>query len=290
MLELINICKAYQKKGVLENINLKFENGVYGLLSPNGEGKTTLLKIITTLLYPDSGKLLYNGQDIYRLDEKYRELLGFLPQDFGYYKDYSVEKFLKYIGVLKGINGTELNRKITEVLNIVELEAERKVKMKKLSGGMKQRVGVAQALLNDPKLLILDEPTASLDISQRVAFKRILANIALNATVIVSTHIVSDIESIANQIILIKDKKIYFQGNINDLTESYKDIVWNVNSTQEDLIQLEKKYYIINKKNNGDKINVRLLANHQPFEFAEKQDSNLEDIFLYIYNYSGGKI
>jgi len=285
MLNLIDISISYKENVVLEHINLKFENGIYGLLSPNGEGKTTLLKIITTLLFPDNGKILYNGQDIYKLDERYRELLGFLPQDFGYYKDYTVYKFLKYIGVLKGIVNNKLELKIDEVLDIVELKKEKHIKMKNLSGGMKQRVGLAQSLLNDPKLLILDEPTASLDISQRVAFKSVLSKIALNAIVIVSTHIVSDIESIANEFILIKDKSIYFKGELKDLLDKHKNIVWSERIKEQDLENIESNYYLINKKLDGDKINVRYLSRDIPSSNANSVEANLEDIFLYIYNY-----
>ncbi|MDF2700202.1 MAG: transporter ATP-binding protein [Haloplasmataceae bacterium] len=288
MLELKHIVKSYQEHKVLDDVSLIFENGVYGLLAPNGAGKTTLLKIITTLLFPDSGELYYNGQDIYILDEDYRDILGFLPQDFGYYKDYSVHKFLKYIGVLKGLKGQTLENRICEVLEIVELTDNKKIKMKKLSGGMKQRVGIAQALLNNPKLLILDEPTATLDISQRVTFKRILSKIALNATVIVSTHIVSDIESIANEFILIKNCKIFFKGKYQGLVSQYQDMVWVTQIELSKIDQFENQNFVINKVLNNDYIEVRFLSTEEPKCVAKKVQPNLEDIFLYIFNYKRG--
>ncbi|MEG0553870.1 MAG: ATP-binding cassette domain-containing protein, partial [Carnobacterium sp.] len=178
MLTLNHVSKKFQSNQVLEDISLTFENGVYGLLSPNGAGKTTLLKMITTLLFPTSGEILWNGQAIKELGADYRGILGYLPQDFGYYGNYTPTRFLLYISVLQKMNKKEAKEKIDELLDLVALSDVKKKKMKHFSGGMIQRVGIAQAMLNNPKLLILDEPTAGLDPKERVRFRNLIHRLA----------------------------------------------------------------------------------------------------------------
>lgn len=208
MLIIKNITKRYGDFCALKNINMEFKNGVYGLLAPNGAGKTTLIKMIATLIFPSEGEIFYNGENIVTMDEKYRDILGYLPQDFGYYKNYSPNKFLMYLAALKGIEKSVAKEKIKELLKLVALEDVADKKMRKFSGGMIQRVGIAQALLNDPKILILDEPTAGLDPKERVRFRNLLSELSRDRIIIVSTHIVSDIEFISNEIVMIKDKEL----------------------------------------------------------------------------------
>ena len=208
MLIVDNVTKKFGNFTALENISLEFQNGVYGLLAPNGAGKTTLIKMLTTLIFPTKGQILYDGVEITQLDEAYRDVLGYLPQDFGYYRNYSPMQFLSYIAALKGIDGNTAKRKALHLLELVSLTEVKDKKMRKFSGGMIQRVGIAQAMLNDPQILILDEPTAGLDPKERVRFRNLIAGLAEDRTVILSTHIVSDIESIAHQVIMFKDHKL----------------------------------------------------------------------------------
>jgi len=208
MLIVDNVTKKFGNFTALENISLEFHNGVYGLLAPNGAGKTTLIKMLTTLLFPTRGQILYDGTEIGKLDDAYRDVIGYLPQDFGYYRNYSPTQFLVYIGALKGIDGKTAKKKAFELLEMVSLLDVKDKKMRKFSGGMVQRVGIAQAMLNNPKILILDEPTSGLDPKERVRFRNLIASLAQDRTVILSTHIVSDIETIAHQVIMLKDHKL----------------------------------------------------------------------------------
>jgi ABC-type multidrug transport system ATPase subunit len=208
MLIVDNVTKKFGNFTALEDISLEFHNGMYGLLAPNGAGKTTLIKMLTTLIFPTRGEILYDGVEITKLDEAYRDLVGYLPQDFGYYRNYSPLKFLIYIAALKGIDRKTAERKALHLLELVSLLDVKDKKMRKFSGGMIQRVGIAQAMLNDPKILILDEPTAGLDPKERVRFRNLIAELSKDRIVILSTHIVSDIETIADRVIMFKDHKL----------------------------------------------------------------------------------
>lgn len=208
MLTVSNVTKCYGKFTALEDINLEFTGGVYGLLAPNGAGKTTLLNMLTTLLVPTRGEILWDGQDIASLGAEYRGIVGYLPQSFGYYRNYSPKKFLRYIATLQCMDGATADKRIAELLSLVALSDVADKKMKQFSGGMIQRVGIACAMLADPKILILDEPTAGLDPKERVRFRNLIHQLSDNRIVILSTHIVSDIETIAGQIIMFKDHKL----------------------------------------------------------------------------------
>ena len=214
MLQIDYVTKKYQNFTALKDIDLELDYGLYGLLAPNGAGKTTLMKMMATLLYPTEGSILWEGREIQKLDDQYREKLGFLPQDFGYYRDYTPERYLRYIGILKGIRKEQLKKEIPRLLEQVGLTEAAKKKMKKFSGGMIQRVGIAQALLGNPEILILDEPTAGLDPKERVRFRKILTSLSGDKIVIISTHIVSDVEFIANHIIMLKDKQVYANDSV----------------------------------------------------------------------------
>ena len=217
MLTLNNVSKNFGKFTAVENISLNMDNGLYALLAPNGAGKTTIIKMITTLLNPTEGEILYDGVNIKTMGAAYRELLGYLPQDFGYYKNNTPKQYLSYLAALKGVPKKETEEKMDYLLELVGLAENADKKMKKFSGGMIQRVGIAQAMLNDPKILILDEPTAGLDPKERVRFRNIISVLSKDRIVILSTHIVSDIESIANQVILIRDKHIYKMDSVANI-------------------------------------------------------------------------
>ena len=209
MLVLENVTKKYKDFTAVSGITLELEEGIYGLLSPNGAGKTTLLKMIATLLRPTSGNIYFKGKNILEMGEEYRANLGYMPQNFGYYRDYTAVRYLSYIGALKGLKKEDVRLQIDELMELVGLSAVKNQKLKTFSGGMIQRVGIAQALLGDPGILILDEPTAGLDPKERAAFRDILKKYAEGRIVLYSTHIVSDIENIADRIIMLKDHELY---------------------------------------------------------------------------------
>lgn len=209
MLSVEHVTKRYGAFTALEDISLTFSTGVYGLLGPNGAGKTTLMKLLATLLFPTKGQILWDGEDILALGAKYRGLLGYLPQQFGYYPNYTPRQFLRYVAALQCIPKREAGGRISRLLELVGLGADGDRKLKKFSGGMIQRVGIAAAMLNDPRLLILDEPTAGLDPRERVRFRNLIHSLAEDRIVLLSTHIVSDVETIAGQIVMFRDHRLY---------------------------------------------------------------------------------
>ena len=219
-LQMVNVTRKFGDFRAVENLNLTIENGVYGLLGVNGAGKTTLMRMICTLLPPTSGQILCDGKDIFKMDGEYRNLLGYLPQEFGFYPDFTVKDYLLYIASLKGIRPMVAGKRVKDLLAQVGLTKSANKKMKKLSGGMKRRAGIAQAMLNNPKILILDEPTAGLDPTERVRFRNLISELSEDRIVILSTHIVSDVEYIANEIWLMKDGQIMQQGNLDQTLAS----------------------------------------------------------------------
>ncbi|GMB09531.1 ABC transporter ATP-binding protein [Thermolongibacillus altinsuensis] len=283
MLVVNHVSKSYGKFEALKDINLEFSNGVYGLLAPNGAGKTTLIKMLTTLIFPSKGEILYNGTNITRLGEKYRELLGYLPQEFGYYKNYSPKQFLSYIGALKGMDKKVLEKRIDDLLKLVALEDVATKKMKKFSGGMIQRVGIAQAMLNDPKILILDEPTAGLDPKERVRFRNLLSELARDRIVILSTHIVSDVESIANEIIMIKDKQVLYKGSIDEICKIIAGMVYETSIPYEQAAMFKKEVFSLSEKQEDGLLKIRFISKKAPEPTWTAVKPNLEDVFLYVY-------
>jgi len=284
MLVINNVTKKYGDFIALENVNLEFTNGIYALLAPNGAGKTTLIKMLTTLIFPTKGEIIYDGTDIVTLDEDYRGILGYLPQDFGYYKNYNPTKFLLYLSALKGIEEKNAKEKIKELLKLVGLEDVANKKMKGFSGGMIQRVGIAQALLNDPKILILDEPTAGLDPKERVRFRNLLSDLSRDRIIIISTHIVSDIEFIANEVIMIKDHKLLYKDNIKNICERINGKVYETEIEFEEAREFRKEYTALSEKQEDGKMQIRFISEKEENSKWKKVTPNLEDVFLYEYN------
>ena len=280
MLAVNNVTKKYNDFTVLENINLEFDNGVYGLLAPNGAGKTTLIKMITTLLFPTKGEILWEGTDIRALDDKYRDIIGYLPQEFGYYKNYSPRQFLEYLAALKGIDRHDSKGKITELMELVALEDVVDKKMRKFSGGMIQRVGIAQALLNNPKILILDEPTAGLDPKERVRFRNMISSLSKDRIVILSTHIVSDIETIANQVIMFKDHKLFCNDSPSNICNTLEGKIYETWEIE----KIDIPHILLTQRQEGNNTLVRFATDVEYNGEAHKVTPNLEDVFLYVYN------
>lgn len=288
MLVVNNVSKKYGDFLALEEINLEFNNGVYALLAPNGAGKTTLIKMLTTLIFPTKGEILYNGTDIISLDDEYRDKIGYLPQDFGYYRNYTPTKFLLYLAALKGIEENKAKEKIKELLKLVALEDVANKKMKKFSGGMIQRVGVAQALLNNPKILILDEPTAGLDPKERVRFRNLLSDLSRDRIVIISTHIVSDIEFISNEVIMIKDHKVLFKDSIENICNTLNGMVYETTMSFQESLDFRKNNIVLSEKQEGGMVKIRFINedkndNHKNKDMWIGVIPNIEDIFLYQY-------
>lgn len=283
MLVVNNVSKKYGSFYALKDINLEFNNGVYALLAPNGAGKTTLIKLLTTLIFPTSGEILYKGTDIVSLDGEYRNIIGYLPQDFGYYRNYTPRKFLLYLAALKGIKKEDALGKVKEVLKIVSLENVENKKMKGFSGGMIQRVGIAQALLNDPKILILDEPTAGLDPKERVRFRNLLSDLSRDRIVIISTHIVSDIEFISNEVIMIKDHKVLYKDSIENICSTLDGMVYETSMTFEESKEFRKKYILLSEKQDGGIMKARFISQGNNDEKWVRVNPNIEDVFLYQY-------
>jgi len=283
MLVVKGVTKQYGNFTALKGINLEFINGLYGLLAPNGAGKTTLIKMLATLIAPTKGEILYDGKNIIDMDEQYREKLGYLPQQFGYYKNYSPKQYLLYLAALKGIGNKEALVKIDELLEKVALSDVMNKKMKKFSGGMIQRVGIAQALLNDPEILILDEPTAGLDPKERARFRYLLTELARERIVIISTHIVSDIETIANEIIMIKNQQLLYKDSVEKICASLEGHVFETTISYEQLELFRKQYVLLSEKQDREKMIVRFI--HKGIAEAEwlPVPPQLEDVFLYEY-------
>lgn len=282
-LVLENICKLFGETVALEKINLSMSSGVYGLLGPNGAGKTTLMKIMTDLMPPSTGRVLLDGQDIAVMGASFRKRLGYLPQEFGVYPNYTAEQFLLYIARLKGLSKYEAKRQTDDLLAMVGLEEKARKKLKGFSGGQKQRVGIAQALLGDPEILILDEPTAGLDPEERIRFRSIISALSQQKIVLLSTHIVSDIEAIANQVILLKKGSVLNIKQPVELLQEINGKVWSVTVDTVDEAGLVEKYPCSNIMHMDGKSVIRLLAEHSPSAEAVPQSPNMEDMYLYHF-------
>ncbi len=280
-LTIDRLTKQYKNKIAVDRFESKLNEGIYGLLGANGAGKTTLMRMICDIQKPTSGQIKYNGKNIQKLGEDYRALIGYLPQDFGYYPDFTAYDFLMYISALKGISKQKAEMRVNELLQIVNLEKERKQKIKTFSGGMKQRLGIAQAMLNNPKILILDEPTTGLDPKERVKFRNLISGFSKDKIVILSTHIVSDIEFIADKIIVMKEGEKILSGTPEELIRNLQGKVWKCLAySRQEVDTLNSEYCIINIHQEKDFVELRIVSDEKPTLNAVNIEPNLEDLYL----------
>ena len=282
-LQVERVSKLYGGFVALQEVELELGRGVYGLLGPNGAGKSTLMRIMTDLLAPSRGRVLCNGRDIHAMGADYRDLLGYLPQDFGVYPNFTAEGFLCYIARLKGLGRVAARQKTAELLELVGLTDRRKRRLGGFSGGERQRVGIAQALLNEPQVLILDEPTAGLDPQERIRFRGLLNRLGKDRLVLLSTHIVSDVESAADQVILLRRGQVIGQGTPTELLRQLEGKVWNVPVTAQEQEALAARYPCSNVSRVDGVTYMRLIADTPPTGRAEGVPANLEDLSLYHF-------
>jgi ABC-2 type transport system ATP-binding protein len=280
MLSIESVTKKYRTGTVaVDNVSLQLNPGIVGLLGPNGAGKTSLMHMIATLTRPTGGQILYRGSNITREPEVIRAHLGYLPQDFGLYENATAFEFLRYLG---GIKGVRSRSRIMEVLEAVNLHSVAHQRVKTFSGGMKQRLGIAQALVNDPDLLIVDEPTAGLDLEERIRFRNLIMTLSRTSLVILSTHIVSDVAATAGMIALLKRGKILTYAPPGEILASASGHVWEASISASEYEQLAGRLLMSSAVQRVDHVDVRVVAEESPFPAASPVEPTLEDAYLYL--------
>jgi ABC-2 type transport system ATP-binding protein len=283
LLELNHITKKYDNTTVLHDVSFALKPGVYGLLGSNGSGKTTLFRIICGVMKQSAGSVRYNHDDVQMNPDAFRSVLGYLPQDFSYYPDFSGMKFMLYIAALKGMNKNYAKNRSLELLKLVGLEDVANKKIKKYSGGMKQRLGIAQAMINDPEVLILDEPTVGLDPKERVRFRNLISSFSENKIVILSTHIVSDIEYIADEILVLNQGKLENRGVSSELVSTIHGDVWECVVEASKLKEMVENHVISNQKHSENGTVLRMISKEKPSQDALQVQPTLEDLYLYYF-------
>lgn len=283
-LRLDRLTKQFGSAIAVDRLSATLTPGVYGLLGANGAGKTTLMRMICDVLKPTSGSVVWNGAPIERLGERYRSVLGYLPQDFGYYPDFSALDFMLYLSALKGLDSKAAKRRSMELLDLVGLKNVAKRKVKTFSGGMKQRLGIAQAVINDPQVLVLDEPTAGLDHKERVRFRNLISALAQDKVVILSTHIVSDVEYIADEILIMRAGQIVASGTIEEILAQVSGVVWECVVTPREADVMSARMAVGNVRyDHAGMAIVRIVSDTAPHSSARLVEPTLEDVYLYIF-------
>ena len=284
MLTVESVSKRFSSGSYgVRDLSLSVAGGVLGLLGPNGAGKTTLMQMIATITGPTSGRILFRGEDIAVRPDELRRRLGYLPQDFGVYDNLTAFEFLRYLAALKGVHD---NARVRHALELVNLHGVADRTVGGFSGGMKQRLGIAQALVNDPDLVIVDEPTAGLDPEERVRFRNVLSDIGVGKLVILSTHIVSDIESVATEIAIMKEGRLVALGTPETLLALARGFVWELVTGSEEFARLRTTMKVSSAVRKGDGVHARVVAPEKPAGGAVRLDPTLEDAFLYVMNFA----
>ncbi len=279
-IETRNLSKAYKGVQALTDFSMTLTPGILGLLGPNGAGKSTLMRMLATITRPTAGTILWNGRDVVKDPEALRSVLGYLPQDFGVYPNLSAQEFLEYMAAIKGMSGAQARREISDLLDLVNLRDAARRPLGGYSGGMRQRVGIAQALLNDPQLLIVDEPTVGLDPEERVRFRNLLSDLGSERIVILSTHIVSDVESTATDIAIIHKGHLKARARPEQLLKQMDGSVWEWMATSEELPALKKRFLVSGTIRRMDGVEVRAVSAERPCPQARPVTPNLEDVYL----------
>ncbi len=282
-LSIDRLTKHYGHKIAVDRVSATLTPGVYGLLGANGAGKTTLMRMLCAILEPTSGEVRLDGKDVVGMGAEYRDVLGYLPQDFGYYPSYTAAEFLSYIAALKGIPRERAAKRVQELLHMLDLSAVADRKIKTFSGGMKQRVGIAQALLNNPQVLILDEPTSGLDPKERVRLRNLLSEYAGNKIVILSTHIVSDVEAIADQVFIMNAGQFIAHGTVQELARQVKGKVWELTVPSEQARLWQEDFTVANYRHEGEQVVLRIISDEEPSPDAALCEPILDDAYLYHF-------
>lgn len=288
-IEIKNLSKNYGKKQALDHVNLTISQGMFGLLGRNGAGKTTLMKTLVTLLKKQQGSITICGIPVEETAE-IRKIVGYLPQDFSMYPNMTVYEAMDYLGVLSGMSKEERRKRILKLLKRVNLQDDRGKKVKALSGGMRRRLGIAQAILHNPKVLIVDEPTAGLDPEERVRFRNLLSEIAEERIVILSTHIVGDIEATCENIAVMDQGKILFKGTVEDFLSLAENKVYTVKVSKKELPQLKKEYRVTGMLTAGNNVSVRFISDEKPPFAAEVCIAGVEDAYMYLMGERAGEM
>ncbi|NLK99564.1 MAG: ATP-binding cassette domain-containing protein [Clostridiales bacterium] len=285
ILEIRNLSKSYGDKKALENINCSLSEGIYGLLGPNGAGKSTLINILVNNLVQNTGEVLFDGKDIRSLGVDYRSLLGFMPQQQSLFDSFTARKFLGYMGTLKGMEKKKLNERIEEVLSMVNLSEASDKRLGSFSGGMKQRILIAQAILNDPKILILDEPTAGLDPKERIRIRNMISEISFSKLVLIATHVVTDIEFISNEIMILKQGELIVKSQPAKMLDTIIDKVYELSVREEELPQVSSNWRICSMLKDSGSVIVRILSDEKPKGYdCRPVKPVLEDLYLYLFD------
>ncbi|OLR54951.1 ABC transporter ATP-binding protein [Hornefia porci] len=282
-LRVCDLTKNFGEKCAVKHVSFCLSHGVYGLLGPNGAGKTTLMKMMVDILDPSEGEVLLDGVNIHELGASYRNKLGYMPQEIGVYKNFPAGKFLKYIAALKGITGKEADAKVEELLDLVGLKDVGKKKLGGFSGGMIRRIGIAQTLLNDPQILILDEPTAGLDPQERIRFRNIISELSEKRIVLLSTHIISDMEFIAGKVIILREGSILKIDTTEHLIDEMDGKVWTATIAHKELKAVKGYYTVGNIIQRHDGVEVRIIGNQKPSFACAPAKPILEDVFSYYF-------
>ncbi len=284
-IEIKDLSKNYGKKQALKHVNLEIGQGMFGLLGPNGAGKTTLMKVLTTLVKKSGGTVSLCGIPVERCQEV-RSMIGYLPQDFSMYGNMGAYEALDYLAVLSGLNKKERAKKVPKMLEKVNLSEQHKTRVKAMSGGMRRRLGIAQAIIHDPRILVVDEPTAGLDPEERVRFRNLLCEIAKDRIVILSTHIVGDIEATCENIAVLNHGEILFRGTVSGLLEGVRGKVYTMEVSAMELPMIQERFLVTGILTNGSTASIKIISEEQPVKEAKPGQPDVEDAYMYLMNHA----